>query len=79
MNGRHGKIVVSEAANIEKYDVQYNGNGWTEAHWMDLSAMGTEAAVTSDAWNSARPTTSVCGPRTTIGLVRPVGFHGYGN
>ena len=41
----HGKIVVSEAANIEKYDVQYRERG--RGAWMDLSAMGTEAAVTS--------------------------------
>ena len=41
----HGKIVVSEAATIEKYDVQYRERGG--GAWMDLSAMGTEAAVTS--------------------------------
>jgi hypothetical protein len=41
----HGKIVVSEAATIEKYDVQYRERG--RGAWMDLSAMGTEAAVTS--------------------------------
>ena len=41
----HGKIVVSEAATIEKYDVQYRERG--RGVWMDLSAMGTEAAVTS--------------------------------
>ena len=41
----HGKIVVSEAATIEKYDVQYRERG--RGAWMDLSAMGTEAVVTS--------------------------------
>ena len=41
----HGKIVVSEAATIEKYDVQYRERG--RGAWMDLSAMGTEATVTS--------------------------------
>ena len=41
----HGKIVVSEASTIERYDVEYRERG--RGSWMDLSATGTEAAVTS--------------------------------
>ena len=41
----HGKIVVSEAATIERYDVQYRERG--RGSWMSLSATGTSAAVTS--------------------------------
>lgn len=41
----HGKIVVSEAATIEKYDVQYRERG--RGSWMSLSATGTGATVTS--------------------------------
>ena len=68
----HGKIVVSEAATIEKYDVQYRERG--RGAWMDLSPMGTEAAVTSGS-GIRQDLRLPCAGQEQHRLVRPVGFH----